>query len=57
MSEAASGFSKTTVVDGLTLLGPDDWTGLSVDGLHPADKGYELIAERLRPVLESCLSD
>jgi GDSL-like Lipase/Acylhydrolase family len=55
MTEAAQGIENVTVVDGLTLLGCDDWAGLSVDGLHPNEKGFELIAQRLLPTLESLL--
>lgn len=55
MTEAAKGIGNVSVVDGLTLLGRDDWAGLSADGLHPNEKGFELIARRLLPTLELLL--
>ena len=42
-----TGESNTTVVDGLRLLGADDADGLSSDGVHPNDLGYERIARNL----------
>lgn len=47
VQEAAADRSYTTVIDGLSLLGPQDWAGFSHDGLHPNELGYTLIAERL----------
>lgn len=55
MSEAAQSVSNTGVIDGLTLLGPEDWMGLSTDGLHPNELGFNLIAERLSAPLEQVL--
>jgi hypothetical protein len=42
-----AGEANTVVVDGLRLLGPDDADGLSSDGVHPSDLGYERIARGL----------
>jgi len=43
----AAGDSELHLLDGLTLLGPED-ADLLVDGLHPGPAGYRLIAERFR---------
>jgi hypothetical protein len=42
------------VVDGLDLLGPDD-AELLVDGLHPGEEGYRLLASRAAPHLREML--
>lgn len=49
--QACEGVANTTVVNGLCLLGAEDWEGLSNDGLHPNEYGYSLIAKRLIPFL------
>lgn len=51
---ATAGDPDLYVLDGTTLLGPDD-AGLLVDGLHPGQSGYALIAERVEPVLSEIL--
>ena len=48
-AEALRHDGKVTVVDGLHLLGPDDADGLSSDGVHPSDLGFQRMAERLEP--------
>ncbi len=49
------GNSLISVVEGETLLGPDDSDGLSRDGVHPNDLGHARITERLQPVISNAL--
>ncbi|MBU3069429.1 SGNH/GDSL hydrolase family protein [Aestuariicella sp. G3-2] len=56
MRRAAKGFDNLMLVEGEALLGETDWPGLSVDGLHPNEKGYDDIARRLLQVLKKCLA-
>ncbi|WP_439134519.1 SGNH/GDSL hydrolase family protein [Pseudomaricurvus sp.] len=56
MRRAAKGFDNLMLVEGEALLGEPDWAGLSVDGLHPNEKGYDDIARRLLQVLKRCLT-
>jgi hypothetical protein len=44
------------VIDGLEVIGWQDQT-LLLDGLHPRDAGYRLMADRLGPRLSRVLSD
>ncbi|MBD2859471.1 hypothetical protein IB286_10690 [Spongiibacter sp. KMU-158] len=46
-SQQANSIDGVQLIDGLTLLGPDDWRCFSEDGLHPNEWGYALIAQRL----------
>ncbi|MFW6597704.1 GDSL-type esterase/lipase family protein [Propionibacteriaceae bacterium Y2011] len=50
----ATGDDQLHLVDGRTVLGPDD-LGLLVDDVHPGEDGNALIAERLAPVLAAQL--
>lgn len=50
----ADGDRRLTLVEGQTLLSPDDEDGY-VDGTHPNDIGFLRMAERLRPVLRAAL--
>lgn len=43
------------LIDGLDLLGPGDADGLSSDGVHPSDLGFQIIAERLSPTVQRAL--
>jgi hypothetical protein len=47
---AATRDANLFLIDGLSLLGPDD-AGLLHDGLHPCADGYRVLGERLRPLL------
>ncbi|QQD19466.1 hypothetical protein I6N98_06345 [Spongiibacter nanhainus] len=51
--KAASEVEETILIDGLELLGPEDWACFSADGLHPNEWGYTRIAERLAAHLQS----
>ena len=51
--EAASAVAGTAIIDGMSLLGPDDWSGFSADGLHPNEWGYAQIAQRLAAQLHT----
>lgn len=51
----AAGVSNLHLVNGVELLTFDDLDGLSADGLHPSDFGYNLIAQRLIPFLEQVI--
>ncbi len=53
--DAAKGIENVSVVNGLELLGENDWEGLSNDGLHPNEVGFTRIAERLLPKLAAQL--
>ncbi len=55
MSLATETVTGVTLVNGLSLLGHNDWSGLSNDGLHPNEKGFELIAQRLLPTIKGLL--
>ncbi|NIB39061.1 hypothetical protein HBA55_05655 [Pseudomaricurvus alkylphenolicus] len=56
VAEAASEMGdRVSVVDGLALLGRDDWRGLCNDGLHPNEMGFSRIAERLLPTLQQAM--
>ena len=46
---AAEEVKSVRVMDGLTLLGEGDADGLSNDGVHPSELGFQRIAERLEP--------
>ena len=48
--------TQPILVEGLDLLGPDDADGLSADGVHPSDLGFQRMAERLEPILRKALS-
>ena len=50
-----AGVSNLHLVDGVELLRFDEHDGLSADGLHPSDMGYDLIAHRLIPILEKVI--
>jgi len=43
------------LMEGETLLSRQDLDGLSGDGVHPNDLGHRLIADRLRPIIETAL--
>ena len=49
-----AGDERTVLVEGENLLGPDDADAFH-EGVHPTDLGYALIAQRLRPILETLL--
>jgi len=50
------GDARLHVIDGLEVIGwPDE--KLLIDGLHPGDAGYRLMADRLEPRLSRILSD
>lgn len=51
----AAGDSRLVLIEGLDLLSERDTDGFSGDGVHPSDYGFAIIAERLRPVLESLI--
>ncbi len=55
MSLATEAVTGVTLVNGLSLLGHNDWSGLSNDGLHPNEKGFELMAQRLLPTIKGLL--
>jgi hypothetical protein len=46
----AAGDRNLLLIDGLSLIGPDD-AGLLHDGLHPSAEGYAVLGDRLRPIL------
>lgn len=50
----AVGDRKVWFLDGAELIGPDA-DGAFVDGVHPNDRGFFLMAERLAPVLKQIL--
>ncbi|MDP6776482.1 MAG: SGNH/GDSL hydrolase family protein [Candidatus Latescibacteria bacterium] len=50
-----SGGEGLDLVNGLDLLGPEE-TDAYHEGVHPTDHGYRLIADRLRPTVESAIS-
>lgn len=50
----ARGDSRLTLVEGFSLLGPDDRDGL-VDASHPNDIGFTGMARGLQPVLQQVL--
>ena len=52
-NKAASEVEETILIDGLELLGPEDWACFSADGLHPNEWGYTRIAERLAARLQT----
>jgi GDSL-like lipase/acylhydrolase family protein len=51
----AQGDGLTFLVEGESLLSPEDTDGLARDGVHPNELGHSLIAERLRPAIEAAL--
>lgn len=51
----AQGDGLFFLVEGETLLSPQDTDGLSSDGVHPNDLGHSCIAERLQPTIEAAL--
>jgi len=53
--ESVSQDDGVVLVDGLELLGPDDADGLSSDGVHPSDLGFQRLAERLQPLVQTAL--
>ncbi|MAZ87507.1 MAG: hypothetical protein CL693_07670 [Cellvibrionaceae bacterium] len=55
MSLATEVVTGVTLVNGLSVLGHNDWPGLSNDGLHPNERGFELIAQRLLPTIKELL--
>lgn len=55
MMDATKTIDHIYVVNGMKLLGAEDWAGLSTDGLHPNELGFNLIAERLSVQLEQIL--
>lgn len=54
--EAASAVAGTAIIDGMSLLGPNDWGCFSADGLHPNEWGYARIAQRLAAQLQTAAS-
>jgi len=50
----ATGDKNLTLVEGYALLGPNDADGL-VDGSHPNDLGFQLMAQRLAPIIAKTL--
>ena len=42
------------LIDGLTLM--DNLPEMTTDGIHPNDKGFAQIAERLAPILNDVIS-
>jgi hypothetical protein len=48
----SAGISNLHLVNGVELLTFDELDGLSADGLHPSDMGYNLIAQKLIPILK-----
>lgn len=48
------GDQQVHFVDGTWLIGPED-EGVYVDGVHPNDRGFFMIADRLEPVLRDLL--
>jgi hypothetical protein len=51
----AAGDKKLSLVEGYSLLGPNDADGL-VDGSHPNDLGFQLMAHRLAPIIAKTLN-
>ncbi len=51
----AEGDNNITLVEGYDLLGPDLADGL-VDGSHPNDLGFQVMADRLAPTLAQALN-
>lgn len=50
LAAATKSFPQLTYLDGSTLL--QDWRGLSIDGLHPAELGHTEIARKLLEVIK-----
>ncbi len=50
-----SGEKKVYLVDGRALLGFEEHDGLSKDGVHPSDNGFDMIARKLLPVLKQAI--
>jgi lysophospholipase L1-like esterase len=50
----AEGDGNLSLVEGYSLLGPNDVDGL-VDGSHPNDLGFQLMADRLAPIIARTL--
>jgi lysophospholipase L1-like esterase len=53
-ARVASGDRRVEFVDGLKLIGPDGGDGL-VDGVHPNDLGFRMMADGLRPAVSKAL--
>jgi hypothetical protein len=51
---SAAGDKNLSLVEGYALLGPNDADGL-VDGSHPNDLGFQLMADRLAPIITKTL--
>ena len=51
----SAGVSNLHLVDGVALLTFNEHDSLSADGLHPSDMGYDLIAQRLMPILKEVI--
>jgi len=50
----AEGDKNLSLIEGYSLLGPNEVDGL-VDGSHPNDLGFQLMADRLAPVIARTL--
>ncbi|PCJ60600.1 MAG: hypothetical protein COA79_08500 [Planctomycetota bacterium] len=50
-----SGDENLYLLDGSTLIGPDDFEA-TVDGVHPTDLGFNLMAQGMIPKIKSILS-
>jgi len=50
----AAGDKNLSLVEGYSLLGPNDVDGL-VDGSHPNDLGFQLMADRFAPIIVKTL--
>ena len=52
----ASGDNNIFFVDGNTLYGNKDIHEFTVDGLHPTDLGFYMIAKNLYPIIRKHLN-
>lgn len=50
-----TGDRKLYLVEGPDLLGFDEHDGLSKDGVHPSDRGYDIIARKLLPTMKKAM--
>ncbi len=50
-----AGDNNLVLIEGADLLGFEEHSTLSKDGVHPADQGYSLIARKLLPVFKKSL--
>jgi lysophospholipase L1-like esterase len=50
-----AGEKQLFLVEGEDLIGFKEHDALSRDGVHPSDRGYEIIATKLRPVIIKAL--